>query len=103
MFSVDGENWGHATPNVNYLNIKFDFNSKTVTDYKITGGGKTLTATIDKDDVKAIFGLDIDADSFVLEVKTNGKYLSNVKLTYTTAGGASAEIGTSYTYEPVAG
>ena len=85
-----------------YLSMTFNLDAETIGEYTLTSGKKNLEATIDREPVKAIFGLDIDADSFDLTVKTNGKYLTNVVLQYTTSNGASVEINTSYTYEPVA-
>ena len=98
----DGKTWVSEAPSVAYLNMVFNLNEDSLGEYNITAGGKTLSATLTKAQLKNIFGIDINASEFGLEVKLQGAYLGNVKITYTTANGAAAEINTSYVYAPAA-
>ena len=102
-YIVDGESVA-AAPNVAYMNIKLDITADNVGDYKASKDQKSITSTISKDNVKAIFGADIDANEAELKVTTNGTYLTKVDLTYTTADGSAVyiEIGYVYVATPVA-
>ena len=84
------------------MGMTFNITADAIGEYTINNRTGELTAKLDKEDVKAIFGIDIDAESFALEVVNNGTYLSSVKLEYTSKNGAAVKIETSYTYNPVA-
>lgn len=101
-YSEDGENWFDMAPDVQYMSMTFNITAENVGECTFKHNGKTLNAELDKEQVKAIFGIDIDADSFELEVKNNGTFLGSVKLEYVNKNGAAVKIETSYTYNPVA-
>lgn len=102
QYSEDGENWTSGAPDVKYLDLSFKLTEDSLGEYKIAGGGKTLTSTLDRAGVKKVFGIDVNASEFNLEIKLQGAYLGNVKLSYTTNSGYAAEINTSYVYAAVA-
>ena len=97
-YTVDGAAVS-AAPNVAYMNIKLALTAKNVGDYTVSKDGKTITSTLNKDQVKTIFGTDIAAEEAVLKVTVNGTYLTKVELNYTTGDGTTVYVETGYVYQ----
>lgn len=95
-YTVDGEATTSA-PEVAYLGIKMDIIADVIGDYTITADGLTLTAELSADEVKSIFGTDINTTAN-LTVTIDGVHLSSVKLEYTTADSTHVLVTTTYTY-----
>lgn len=96
-YTVNGESVS-AAPNVAYMNIKFELTADNVGDYTASKDGKTITSTLNKDQVKKIFGTEITANEAVIKITVNGTYLTKVELNYTTADGTVVYVETGYVY-----
>lgn len=98
-YSEDGENWFAEVPDTGAISIKFDLNPENLGTYELLNSGKTLMATLTAEQAKAVLGADINASGSVsMTVKTNGKYLTSVSVTYKTVNNATVVLDTSYTY-----
>ncbi len=94
--SEDGVNWTSSpVPTTISLNLAPDKLEGAV----ISEDGKTLTATITKENAVAVIGTDLAADGALsLTVKSNGTYLTEVVISCTTVEGAAVCVRTSYSY-----
>jgi hypothetical protein len=102
QYSTDGITWESKAPSVEFLNMSFNLTENTLGGkYTLSADGKTLTATLDSSEVLKVFGMNIDADEIDVEIKLQGQYLGNVKITYETRVGTKV-INTSYVYAPIA-
>lgn len=99
-YSTDGETWFSEAPDVDALNMKFDISLDNIGEsYTFNEEYTELTVTADNDGAKAIFGIDFAASGDItVKICTNGKYLTTVSVSYTTASGATVTLDTSYTY-----
>ena len=103
------DNWGTSAPAVSALGAKLDLNLAALGgEYSISYDGKVLTADLFDESIKAVLGIDIDVlddSSVTLEIKTDGKYLRNINISYQVDNGTSkpdtVSIQTSYTYGAV--
>lgn len=100
LYSTDGINWRVEVPTV--LDVKFDLREEYLTNITISEDGNELTATLSKENAKAVFGTDMSASGDItLKVVSNGIMLYTVEITYTTAPGTSVYIKTTYTNQPI--
>ncbi|MBQ8372334.1 MAG: hypothetical protein IJX38_05320 [Clostridia bacterium] len=101
LYSVDGgASWEAAAPSA--LSVKFDLDEAYLTGAQLDDDGTVLTATVNSENAVNIFGTDMEAESDIaITVTTNGVNLYMVELSYTTASGATVEIQTTYTYQPI--
>lgn len=97
-YTVDGEAVS-AAPDVAYMNIKYALTAKNVGDYTASKDGKTITSTLNKDQVKTIFGTDIASDEAVIKITVDGTHLTRVELSYTTSDGTAVYVETGYVYQ----
>ena len=99
-YSTDGETWFSEAPDVDAMSMKFDISLDNIGEsYSFNEEYTELTITADNDGAKAIFGIDFAASGDItVKVSTNGKYLTMVSVSYTTASGATVTLDTSYTY-----
>ncbi len=106
-FSEDGENWSAESPDLGALLLDFNFTAESVANYKISGGGTVLTATLTLDEAAAVFGKtfeNIKDSSVKLVMETNGNHLTKKSIEYTVLNGETEStvfVETSYTYMPV--
>lgn len=97
LYSTDGANWTAAAPSLS--TIKLELKEQYLTDAAITESGTDLTAKISGENIKNVFGVDLDVDGdFTIEVETDGTNLVRINIYGKTASGASLSISTSYTY-----
>ena len=101
VYTLNGEAVVGA-PDVAYMNIKAAINKTNITNFKVDSTGRELTATINAEACKAIFGINVNAESISLTVKTNGVRLHQVILSYEDANGVVVTAQTSFAYTPVA-
>ena len=95
-YSSDGVVWGSSPV---ATEIKFNLDKSKLTDVSISADGKTLTATLTKEQSIAILGTDLAAVDYVdLTVTSNGTYLTGVVVACTTESGAEVTVRTSYSY-----
>ncbi len=101
LYSVDGgKSWVAAAPSA--LSIKFDLQESYLTDTQLAEEGAVLSAKVNAENALKIFGTDMEADGDIaITVTTNGVNLYMVELSYTTASGATVNIQTTYTYQPL--
>ncbi len=100
VYTLDGVAISGA-PDVAYLDIKREIKSENIAEFTVDETGRVLTATLDSAACEKIFGINPDAESTTLTLKTDGKRLSQIVLTYTNADGVVVTIQTSYSYTPV--
>lgn len=92
----------NEAPVVEYLYVKDEINADNITNFSIDRSGKIMTATLTKDQCKAVFGVDVDAqDNITLTITTNGVRLAKVSLLYTRTDGTIISSDTSYSYSPL--
>ena len=101
VYMLNGEAVTGA-PDVAYLNIKSAITKENITNFKVDSTGRELTATIDAAACKTIFGINVNAESVSLTVKTNGVRLHQIILSYEDASGVVVTAQTSFAYTPVA-
>lgn len=74
---------------------------KTVvpSDYDLSSDGMELSVKLSREEALAVLGVVIEAQGeILLEAESNGKNVSMVVVSYTSASGAAVRIATSYTY-----
>ncbi len=96
QYSFDNENWFSETPDVNMASIKLNISPEALGEYEINDAKTKVSATLTADAAEALLGIKLAAASDVsVSIETNGKYLTLVTVTYTTAN-ATVVINTSY-------
>ncbi|MBQ9070862.1 MAG: hypothetical protein IJY23_05900 [Clostridia bacterium] len=97
--SASGESWS-ADEAIGYLSESLNLEKSGFKSHELSDSGNDLKAYVSAEDSLRVFGSNIDAEGdILLEVDTNGKYLYNVKISYTAKGtGATVVINTSYDY-----
>lgn len=96
--SSSGDSWSKDDA-VGYVAEKLNIVASVFKDCKFSDDGKDLTATVGASDSERFFGTDIGASGDIsVEIDTNGTYLYNVTVSYTTADGAKVIVTTSYDY-----
>ena len=90
-----------GAPDVAYLNIKSAITKANISNYSVDSTGRELTATINAEACKAIFGINVNAESISLTVKTNGVRLHQIVLSYEDANGVVVTAQTSFACTPV--
>ena len=101
VYMLNGEAVTGA-PDVAYLNIKSAITKENITEYKVDSTGRELKATLNAAACKTIFGINVNAESISLTVKTNGTRLHQIILSYEDANGVVVTAQTSFAYTPVA-
>ena len=100
IYTLDGVEVSGA-PDVAYLDIKSAITAQNLGEYKVDSTGRELSATINAEKCKAIFGINVNAESISLTVKTNGVRLHQIILSYEDANGVVVTAQTAYAYTPV--
>ena len=90
-----------GAPDVAYLNIKSAITKANVPNFTVDSTGRELTANINAAACKAIFGINVNAETVSLTVKTNGVRLHQIILSYEDANGVVVTAQTAYAYTPV--
>ena len=98
-YSEDGETWGAAPVDVNSITFVLDLSQDNLGEYTLSEDGYTLSTTVDAQTAAKVLGITINANDqgVKITVKTNGKYLTGVSVSYATAT-ATVSVDTSYTY-----
>lgn len=97
LYSTNGADWSAAAPSL--TSIKLDLREQYLKDAAITESGTDLSAKISVENIKNVFGVELDADGdFTIEVETDGTNLARINIYGKTKSGASLSISTSYTY-----
>ena len=87
---------------VGYVSEKLNVVKSAFKTYELKDGGNDLSATVEAKNAEIVFGTDIKAVGDIsIEIDTNGIYLYNVSVSYTTETGAKVNITTSYGYAVV--
>ena len=105
----DMDKWGTSAPDISALYAKLDITLENLDgNYEFSYDGKTLTAELFDDSIKAVLGVDVDVledSALTLEIITDGNYLRNINITYQVDNGTrtpdTVSIQTSYTYGAV--
>ena len=100
--SYDGDTW-EAVDATGYLPLAINVLESRFESFELSEDGTDLVAEVAPSEAKRTFGTDIAADgNIMLEIITDGKYLHEVKVTYTAAEtGATVVIETTYDYMPI--
>lgn len=97
LYSTNGADWTAAAPSLS--TIKLELKEEYLTGAAITESGTDLTAKISGENIKKVFGVELDVDGdFTIEIETDGTNLARINIYGKTSSGASLSINTSYTY-----
>lgn len=92
----------NGAPDVAYLNIKSAITKENITEFTVDSTGRELNAKLSAAVCKTVFGIDVNAESVDLTVKTNGARLHQIIISYENAQGVVVTAQTSFAYTPVA-
>ena len=98
----DGETWKSEAPDADVLKVTLELKKENLGSYTVSMDGNTLTTVINAENAKKIFGLDIASDEINVTITTNGKYLTQLNISYVTEN-AEVSIDTSYAYVAIEG
>ena len=94
----EGDSWSAADA-VGYLAENINLKEAYIKSYETSDNGNDITAYVTVASSERVFGSTIEAkDDIKIEIDTNGTYLYNVTVTYTTVSGATVKAVTSYDY-----
>ena len=103
LYSTDGgETWKSDAPDTGALQISLNLKKEYLGEYTVSMDGKSLTTVINAENAKKILGLDIASNEINVKITTNGKYLTQINISYETET-AEVTIDTSYAYIAVEG
>ena len=95
-----GDAFDSALPALNVTS--FALSEGNLKNAYVSDDGLVLTASVTAANSEKVFGVKISAEGDIsLRVETDGTYARRVSVSYTTTGGASVTIETSYSYSPV--
>ncbi len=98
ILNSEGDVWSSADA-VGYLAESLTLRDSYVKSYETSDNGNDITAYVTVANSERVFGVNIDANGDIkLEIDTNGTYLYEVTVTYTTVSGATVSVVTSYDY-----
>ena len=99
--SSNGDSWSKEDA-VGYVAEKLNIVASVFKTCEFKDNGNDLVAIADAKDAERLFGQDIGAKGDIsIEIDTNGIYLYNVVVSYTTTDGAKIIVITSYDYAVV--
>ena len=92
--------WEAIIPSLQQLGALKISKQALPSDYQLSSDGKKLTVSLSRQEALAALGVSIGGaqSDISLEVQSNGKNITLVKIAYTEASGAAVTINTSYTY-----
>lgn len=80
----------------------FNFDRELLADVSVSEDGRTLSATIAKENIAKVLGTDLKTEGNVtLTVKSNGTHITNINIAYTTPSGAAVAVRTSRSYNAI--
>ncbi len=102
-YSVDGgETWKNEAPDTDVLKVTLDLKKENLGSYTVSKDGNSLTTVLNAETAKKVLGLDIASDTINVKITTNGKYLTQLNISYVTEV-AEVSIDTSYAYIAIEG
>lgn len=103
LYSEDGgETWKSEAPDTGALNVALNLSKDNLGTYTVSKDGKSISAVVNSEAAKNLFGLNIASDAINVKITTNGKYLTQINISYETEA-AEVSIDTSYAYIAVDG
>lgn len=97
-YSIDGgETWFSEAPDSVTLGVTLNVAKANLGTYTVSNDGKTLEAELSADNVKALLGITIPAETAKAVITTNGTYLTGITVEYSSEL-ADVVIATSYSY-----
>ncbi|HBJ19219.1 MAG TPA: hypothetical protein DDY70_05740 [Clostridiales bacterium] len=100
--STDGDTY--ETEALVWSGGKFALDKGLLADIQISEDERTLTATLTPENAEKILGTKFDTNgnsNITLTVKSNGTYITNVNITYTSPSGAAVAVRTSRSYNAI--
>ena len=98
---ANGDTWS-AEDALGYIFESINLDPAGFKSYELLDNGNDLKAYVPAGESVRIFGTSVEAKGdILLEIDTNGKYLYNVKITYTATDDATVVVNTSYDYAHV--
>lgn len=98
--STDGDTY--ETESLVWSGGSFALDKALLADVTVSEDGRTLTATLTPENAEKILGSAPSTDgNITLTVKSNGTYITNVNLAYTTPSGAAVTVRTSRSYNVI--
>ena len=101
QYSTDGgETWKGEAPDTGALNIKLNISKENLGEYTLAKDGKSVTTVINSELAAKLLGVNIASDEIDVKISTNGKYLTEISISYATEK-ADYTIVTSYAYTAI--
>lgn len=98
--STDGD--AYETEAFTFTGGAFNLDRTLLTDIRISEDERTLTAVIAAENAEKVLGAALQAEGAItLTVKSNGVYITNVNITYTSPSGAAVAVRTSRSYNTI--